>query len=192
MSLLNLIRKSEYVSVKKELPVSNAPFPILVENKSKKPLTNFDLLSAVKNYAINRNSEDLAISSLIPNISITEFYTWLLGHSFECNQITFAHSYSMANKTNWVSISNMDIFGRGIYKSFCLKLDPDQFNATQIDLYHSFKIDCFTSINIAVIEPNSWLKVHLQPKPQVRKVYLSTIKHHYIWSAKYWNLSSKK
>ena len=152
---------------------TSQPYIITISNASGVAVSNFDVLGAyiyLQNTGFSGGSLTLSgvtISSAISNVTYQQFL-----YQTTNNPFTFGLTYIEAitnnsQVTSVLTLNTQDANGNQALKPLVPTIDPYQFQSGTIALKQMYRIDGYTRLTIATVQPNAVFRMHFYPSDNI-------------------------
>lgn len=140
------------VNIHQQTATTSTPYEIEVVNANLVTTTCIIFGSYANRTAANfGNPVGITISSITQNVTYTQMLAQFEHKNWECGMI-YIQAVSGSNSviTSTLSLTTGDAIGELNTKQMPVKKDPMQQQADVLEFYHTFKVNGFTTINIAI------------------------------------------
>lgn len=152
---------------------TSQPYIITVSNASGVAVSNFDVLGAyiyLQSTGFSGGSLTLngvTISSAISNVTYQQFLYQTTNNPFTVGLTYIEAITNNSQVTSVLTLNTQDANGNQALKPLVPTIDPYQFQSGTIAMKQMYRIDGYTRLTIATVQPNAVFRMHFYPTDNI-------------------------
>jgi hypothetical protein len=152
---------------------TSQPYIITVSNASGVAVSNFDVLGAYiylqdPGFAAGSLTVNgVTISSAISNVTYQQFLYQTTNNPFTVGLTYIEAITNNTQVTSVLTLNTQDANGNQALKPLVPTIDPYQFQSGTIAMKQMYRIDGYTRLTIATVQPNAVFRMHFYPTDNI-------------------------